>query len=431
MKKCIGIRREDKNIWERRVPLSPEHVRNLKSNFGIETILQPFPKRAFSELDYKAAGASINEDVSECPVVFAVKEIPIDFLLENKTYVFFSHTIKGQEYNMPLLQKLIDLKCTLIDYECIKDNSGRRLVFFGVYAGIAGMIETLHGMGIKYKNLGYDTPFLKVKQAYEYKDISEAKNEIAAIGKEISEKGLPKELAPFTIGFTGYGNVSRGAQSIFDLLPHKEISVEELPNITADNKTLYKVVFKEEDMFEPINDNDKFELQDYFDHPEKYKSKFDLHLPHLDVIVNCIFWDYRYPRLVTKEYLTKNPDAKIKVIGDISCDIDGAIEFVTDVTTPDNPALTFNPQNCEVTGGYEGRGPSVIAIDNLPCELPVDSSNGFGEALHPYVPAIVNMDLTKSFDELEVPAEIKNAIIVYKGELTPNFEYLQENLNSQ
>ncbi|MFC2082098.1 bifunctional lysine ketoglutarate reductase /saccharopine dehydrogenase family protein [Bacteroidota bacterium] len=431
MEKCIGIRREDKNKWERRVPLTPAHVQELKSIFGITTQIQPFPTRAFSDQEYEEAGAIVTEDLSKCPAVFAVKEIPIDFLLPDKTYIFFSHTIKSQEYNMPLLQKIIDLNCTLIDYECIKEESGRRLVFFGVYAGIAGMIETLHGMGIKYKKMGVDTPFLKVMQPYEYKNVEHAKQEIKKIGEEIKENGLPQELLPFTIGFTGYGNVSNGAQEIFDLLPHEMITPDKLKNLSSDNQNLiYKVVFKEEHMFEPVDKNADFELQDYFDHPEKYKSKFGTYIPNLDVLVNCIFWHDKCPKLVTKKFLSNNPDIKLKMVGDISCDVNGAIEFVSKITTPDQPALTFDVKTGQIFDGYEGSGPSVIAIDNLPCELPVDSSNGFSEALHSLVPLIVDIDLNKSFDELELPHEIKNAIIVYKGELTPNFCYLKKSLES-
>ena len=194
MKKMIGIRREDKNIWERRVPLIPEHLAKLKKEFGIDTIIQPFPRRAFLDSEFTNVGVNVTEDLSKAPVVFAVKEIPIPLLQNDKTYIFFSHTIKGQDYNMPLLQRVMDLNCTLIDYEAIADENGKRQVFFGKYAGLAGMIDALYGYGIRLKNLGFENPFLKLKPAYEYKDSHEAKQEIAKIGEEIKSE---KNFTPF------------------------------------------------------------------------------------------------------------------------------------------------------------------------------------------------------------------------------------------
>ena len=147
MNKTIGIRREDKNKWEVRVPIIPDAVKLIKDKWGINSIVQPYATRAFKDEEYLKDGAEINEDLLKADIIFAVKEVPINLLLENKTYLFFSHTIKGQSYNMPLLKALLNKKCTLIDYECIKDNKGRRLVFFGKYAGLAGMIDALHGLG--------------------------------------------------------------------------------------------------------------------------------------------------------------------------------------------------------------------------------------------------------------------------------------------
>ena len=145
----IGIRKEDKNRWERRTPIIPKHVKILKNKYDIKTIVQPSKKRVYSEEKYKKNLAEIKADLSDCKVIFGVKEMPNDFFKKNRTYIFFSHTVKGQEYNMPMLKKMMDKKCNLIDYERIKDHKGRRLVFFGRYAGIAGMIDTLWALGKK------------------------------------------------------------------------------------------------------------------------------------------------------------------------------------------------------------------------------------------------------------------------------------------
>lgn len=431
MKKIIGIRREDKNIWERRVPLTPEHVKKLNDQFDINTVIQPFPRRAFSADDYKSAGAKVKEDLTECPLVVAVKEIPSELLQPEKTYIFFSHTIKAQEYNMPLLKKIMDLKCTLIDYECITDEKGRRLVFFGKFAGLAGMIETLYGMGQRLKNLGYRTPLLNVKQAYEYDHVEDAEKHLKEIAVEISEKGMPEEFAPYVFGFAGYGNVSKGAQQIFDILPLEVISPSELKNLNSKEKSkFYKVVFEEKDLAKPKNSTQLFDLNDYYNHPEKYESNFEEYLNKIDVLVNCIYWDDRYPRLVTKEYLKNNTGSKLKLICDISCDIDGSIEITHQVTEPDMPAYVYNPRNGSISNGYDGEGVVNIAIDNLPTELPVDSSKAFSDALSPFIPGVINADLENSFDECDFPDEIKRAVIVYKGELTPAYKYLEEHLPS-
>ena len=427
MKKLIGIRREDKNIWERRVPLIPEHLEKLKSDFGIDTIIQPFERRAFLENEFTDVGVTIKEDLSEAPVVFAVKEIPIPLLQNDKTYIFFSHTIKGQDYNMPLLQKLMDLNATLIDYEAIADDKGKRLVFFGKYAGLAGMIDALYGYGIRLKNLGYETPLLKIKPAYEYKSVEEAKEEIANVGKEIEENGMAVDKAPFVFGFMGYGNVSQGAQEIFDVLPHKVINPEDLKSLEdTSNNFFYKVIFKEEHLVEPKNSEDKFELMDYFTNPEKYKSKFEEYIPYMSLLVNAIYWTEASPRFLTKEYFKSKDQHKLDVICDITCDIDGAVEFTVKSTPSDNPAYIYNPEDDSIIDGYAGNGILDIAVDNLPTELPRNSSIEFSDALNHFVPGIVNADKTKSFEEAGFPPEIVRAVIVYNGELTPKYKYLEE-----
>jgi alpha-aminoadipic semialdehyde synthase len=427
MKKLLGIRREDKNVWERRVPLIPAHVRKLKEEHGIETVVQPFERRAIPAQEYENAGAKIDENLSACNVIMAVKEIPVELLMEGKTYLFFSHVIKGQSYNMPMLSKLMELKCTLIDYECIKDETGRRLVFFGRFAGLAGMIDALHGYGKRLLHLGYKTPFLNIKPAYEYEDIESAKNEVLKVGEEISLNGLPEVKSPYVFGFAGYGNVSKGAQEIFDCLPHEEITPDELINMNAfSSKLIYKVVFKEEDMVEPVNAGLKFELQDYYDNPENYKSSFDKFLPHLSLLVNAIYWTEDYPRFVTKDFLKSNPDLKLEVIGDITCDINGAIEITHKATESDNPAYVYNPRDDSFRDGYAGEGVVDIAVDNLPAELPRDASGEFSYRLIEFVPGIMNADLKRSFEEVNFPPEIKRAVILYKGKLTSEFKYLEE-----
>lgn len=429
MKKTIAIRREDKNIWEKRVPLIPEHVKEIIEKNNIDVIVQPFERRAFNDEEFLNAKAIIKEDLSESDIVFGVKEIPIELIDEGKVYVFFSHTIKGQEYNMPLLKKIIDSKSTLIDYESIMDDKGRRLVFFGKFAGLAGMIDGIHAMGKRYKALGFDTPFQSIKQAYQYSDLEEAKLEIKKVGEMIKSSGLPKEICPFVVGISGYGNVSKGSQEILDILPHKKIMPKELSNLSGDdNKSIYKVVFKEEHMF-ARKDGSEFDLKDYFNHPEKYNSKFDVYLDKLSVLVNAIFWHDKCPRLVTKDYVKNRVSKKLQLVVDITCDINGSIEFTEKATEPDNPTYVYNPELDSIIDGYEGEGIADLAIDNLPAELPKNSSREFSESLKPFVPEIANADYNSSLESSNLPEEIKQAVIVYNGELTEKYKYLKEFLD--
>ena len=430
MTQIIGIRREDKNTWERRVPLTPADVKVLSEKFGITTIVQPSDIRIFSDHEYQTAGARIKESLSEAQVIFAVKEIPVHLLEEGKSYVFFSHTIKGQPYNMDMLKRLMALKCTLIDYERMTDDRNVRLISFSVNAGIAGMIETLHAFGEKMKLQGHHTPFEKIRQAYQYRSEVEAKSEIEKLGLEISRHGIPDELHPLTIGLAGYGNVSKGAQDILDLLPLKTISPEKLRsglNATElENTYIYKVVFTERDMVKPLEG--AFELQDYYDRPEKYVSSFDEYLFGLKILVNCVYWTEKYPRLISVASLAGLTDAAntpaLQVIGDISCDINGSIEITKAATKPDKACYTYYADGDVYKDGIRRSGITVMAIDNLPCEFSREASISFSSELKKYVNDMVSADFSHDFVNLNLPNEIKKAVILHNGTLTPDYAYM-------
>jgi len=431
MDSLIGIRREDMNRWERRTPLTPDLVLYLVESGDIEVRIQPSRIRFYSDEEYVEAGAEVNEDLSPCPVVFAVKELPIDFIQEERTYIFFSHTIKGQSHNMPMLRRLLDGGCTVIDYECITDERGQRLVFFGRHAGLAGMIDTLWALGERLKWEGLESPFSRIGQAWRYNDLAEAESAVAEAGERISNGGLPGGIVPLIVGFSGYGNVSGGAQEILEHLPTTTVAPEELAGLVEGGdwspEMLYKVIFEERHMVQPKDPDGNFDLEDYYHHPERYLSKFETYLPHLTVLMNCIYWDERYPRLVTKEYLRRTyaqGKPKLKVIGDLSCDIEGAVEATVRVTDSGNPVYVYHPATGETQDGVEGEGPVILAVDNLPCELPREASEHFSAELEPFVPAIAHADYTVPFDALELAPQMKRAVIVYRGKLTPDYEYI-------
>lgn len=187
MKALIGIRREDKNPWERRVPLIPSHVRELVQSHSLEIWVQPSKLRIFPDEDFSREGAKVEEDLSPCKAIFAIKEIPLHFFRKGQTYVFFSHTTKGQPHNLPMLRKMVELGCTLIDYEKIVNEKGQRLLFFGKQAGLSGMIDTFWALGQRLDDEKKKNPFSMIKQAYRYKSLVEAKEEIEKIGVENSQ----------------------------------------------------------------------------------------------------------------------------------------------------------------------------------------------------------------------------------------------------
>ena len=435
MKNLIGIRHEDKYVMERRVPLTPLHIKNLINKHHLSFYVQSSPKRIFTDTEFELAGAKIVNDLSDCPTIFGVKEMPLSFFEMEKTYMFFSHVIKGQSYNMPMLKKMMELKCNLIDYERVVNDSGQRLIFFGRFAGLAGMINSLWSLGQRLKYLGISSPFERIQQSHKYHSLEEARNVISGVGQEIAENGLPAGLTPLVIGFTGYGNVSNGAQEIAALLPLKEINANELTSLkerkNLPGNVIYKVVFKEEHIVEPIESNDQFELLDYYHNPERYISQFEQYIPHLTVLMNCMYWDDRYPKIVTKDYLRKlyaGGEPRIKVLGDITCDPDGSIECTHKGTEIEDPVFVYNPFNGETTMGFEGEGILDMAVDILPSELPRESSIAFGDVLWKYIKGIATADYDSPFEELELPGPIKKALILHKGELTPDFRYIKEYL---
>lgn len=431
---CVGLRREEKSVWEKRVAVTPEDVRRLRE-MGIQVVVQPSPVRAYSEEEFLEAGAVIEEDLDSCPVVLGIKEMKPNTFRPGGTYVFFSHTIKGQVYNMPMLRRLMELKCNLIDYEKVTDDTGRRLIFFGNFAGMAGMVETLVALGRRLAYEGVPTPLTSLARANAYHDLSEVKAAVRAMGDRIRAEGFPPALAPVVIGFAGYGNVARGAWEILDLLPVEEVEPAQLAGLVtngpASRHCLYKVVFREEHTAEPLEPGAPFDLQDYYHHPERYRGVFERYVPYLTAVVNCIFWQSQYPRLITKEWLRRHWESdspRLKVIGDISADLEGAIECTVRITDPGQPCFVYDPITGAVSDGVEGRGVVVMSVDILPSELPRDASAYFSGVLQNFIPALVHADYTVPFEELDLPPEIKRAVIVYHGELTPDYRYLERYL---
>ncbi len=431
----IGIRREDMYAWERRAPLIPEHVRQLCDRHGLEATVQSSGRRIFADEEYRAAGLPVADHLSSCPLIIGLKEIPVDVIERDKVYVFFSHTIKGQPHNMAMLRRILDLGATIIDYERIVDDAGRRLVFFGNYAGLAGMIDTLWTLGQRLEWEGIHTPLSRIRQASSYASLAAARAAISEVGEEIRTRGLPKSMDPLVIGVTGYGNVSRGAQEILDLLPLTEVSpsvlLSGIPTVDP-TRPIVKVVFKEQDTVTPQISGAAFDLQEYYQHPERYRGVFSQYLPHLHVVVNCIYWEPKYPRLVTRQdirELFEGTRPRLRVIGDISCDVKGAIEVTVRATEPDDPIYVYDASRGTTAAGVGGNGPVVMAVEILPSELPREASAYFSNILQAFVPPLAAADYSGTLSACKLPPELKRAVIAYRGDLAPDYRYLEDSLH--
>ena len=312
--------------------------------------------------------------------------------------MFFSHTIKGQPRNMPMLRRILDLGCSLLDYELVTDDAGVRTIAFGRHAGIAGAIDTLWLLGRRFASEGLSTPLAQLQQTVEYRDLAEASAAVRAVGAGIAAGGLPRGIAPLSLAVTGEGGkVSGGALEILDLLPSRRVRPADLAAqiASADGREVLVSSYGPGDLVEPIDAGAAYSWEDYRDHPERYRGAFGRHLPNLTAVIHGIFWSEGYPRFILRDDIAalwsgSGPDGpRLRVVADITCDLGGSDECLVKVADPGNPAYVFDPDSGEVTDGWEGRGPVVLAVDILPSELPVEASRHFSRVLTPLVPPMV------------------------------------------
>lgn len=442
--KILAIRREDSSVWERRAPLSPSNVRQLTKK-GVKVLVQPSNRRAYPMQSYANAGAIIQEDISEAPVIIGVKQVPIDSLIPNKTYCFFSHTIKAQEANMPLLDAILEKNIRLLDYEKLVDEKGQRVVAFGVWAGVAGMINILHGLGLRLLALGHHTPFMHIGPAHNYRNSGMARQVIRDTGYEIALGMMPKSIGPLTFVITGSGNVSQGAQEIFQEFPHEFVPPEMLQKVAehgATNKLYACSVSRADHLVR--KDGGRFDPLEYDEHPELYYSTFSKKIaPYASVIVNGIYWAPNSPRLITipdAKYLLRPASTpwlptsvgapplphRLLAICDISADPGGSIEFMTECTTIDTPFCLYDADQHQNTESFAGPGVLVCSIDNMPTQLPREATDFFGELLFDHVTNILPSDATRPLDQENFTPIVYNALIATNGQLTSNFQYIQE-----
>lgn len=444
--KILAIRRENKNKWERRVALTPQDCKKLIAN-GIKVIIQPSELRCFTDKQYIDQGVELNEDITSANVILGVKEVPVEYLYKDKTYMYFSHTLKGQACNMPALKEILFKKIRLIDYELIKnrpDESGnsQRLVAFGRFAGIAGAVDFLQGLGdfLLYKNMF--TPFIHTGYSYMFPSVDDAKVSVSKVGNLLRKKQLPVELCPFIIGITSSGRVSKGVQEILRILPHEYIDADDLKSLFIKNPKRDRVfitVIEHRHMYVHLT-KDNFDKIDFYQNPGDYKSIFaEKYVPFLSVIFHCMFWDKHAPKILTMDEahdLTELKKFRVLGISDITCDFKGSIELLQKFTTIENPFYTIDPLTGIIEDNFKKMAENSIiyhAVDHLPAEFPIDASKHFSEKLSPFILDILNSEYPVEIpvieDDSDLPVEIYNAVETWNGKLMPKFNYLYKELN--
>ncbi|KAL1219562.1 Alpha-aminoadipic semialdehyde synthase [Cardamine amara subsp. amara] len=436
----VGILAETVNKWERRTPLTPSHCARLlhcgKDRTGVSRIVvQPSAKRIHHDALYEDVGCEISDNLSDCGLILGIKQPEVEMILPERAYAFFSHTHKAQKENMPLLDKILSDRVTLCDYELIIGDHGRRLLSFGKYAGRAGLVDFLHGLGQRYLSLGYSTPFLSLGSSYMYSSLAAAKAAVISVGEEIASQGLPLGICPLVFVFTGTGNVSLGAQEIFKLLPHTFVEPSKLPELFVKGKGIsqngkstkrvyqvYGCIITSQDIVEHQNPSKSFDKADYYAHPEHYNPVFHEKIaPYTSVLVNCMYWEKRFPRLLSIRQLQDLTTQGCPLVGicDITCDIGGSIEFVNRATLIDSPFFRFNSSNNSYYDDMDGDGVLCMAIDILPTEFAKEASQHFGDILSEFVGSLASMT-----EIADLPAHLKRACISYRGELTSLYEYI-------
>ncbi len=427
----LGIRREDKSPWERRVPLVPRDVRRLLES-GAEVLVQRSPNRCISDTEYEAAGATLTDSLEDADVILGVKEVPAEKIRPDKTYLFFSHTIKGQPYNMPLLQCVLDRRCTLLDYELVTDEEGVRTIAFGRFAGLAGAIDTLWALGRRLREEGLDTPLAEIRQSLDYEDSDAAKEAVRAVGRNLAEGGLPESLSPLTIAVTGEGGkVFGGAMELLELLPHRVVRPEELADVVdradpADRHRVILVPYGPGELVTPREEGHSYSWEDYLKHPERYRSRFGEDLSRLTAIVYGIFWQEGYPKFLLRDDIRKlyagGATPRLRLVTDITCDLDGSDELLVKTTDPGDPTYVVDPDTFEITPGLKGRGPVILAVDILPAELPRDASRTFSVALTDLAMHLAKDDPIPSAEDPSVPGPLRRSLIALRGALVPPWD---------
>lgn len=393
----IGLIKEGKVPIDRRVPLTPSQAKSVKENFNVELVVQSSDIRCFTDQDYRDEGLEIVDSVDDCDIILGVKEVPINNLIANKTHFFFSHTIKKQDYNRDLLRAILKNNIRLIDWETLTNGNGNRIIAFGRWAGIVGAYNGLWTLGKRYN-------LYNIRRAFECFDYEDLKTEYSKI-----------KLPAVKIAVTGGGRVAKGAMEVLLAAGIRQVTPHDYLEKTFD-----------EPVFTQLNTRDyhkkigggEFHRTEFYTRPELYEGDFLKYTKVTNLLIACAFWDPAAPVLFHREDIMKE-NFDIRVIADITCDIEGSIPSTKSPSTIDDPIYDYNPSEDSMEEALSNEANiTVMAVDNLPCELPRDASESFGkELIENVLPHLLGND------EKEI---IKKATITQNGSLTDTYDYLQD-----
>lgn len=393
----IGIIKEEKVPQDARVPLTPHQCAEVNGLGVHKVVVQSSNVRCFSDSEYVHDGVSLTDKVEDCDILLGVKEIPIDSLIPNKTYFFFSHTIKKQKYNKNLLKAILEKNITLIDYEVLTDSNGMRVIAFGKFAGMVGAHNALWTYGkrtgtLVLPRMGDCLDYNEVQQFYANTPFPDCR-----------------------IVLTGTGRVANGAARVLDDMGFRRVSAVNFQRLPGVGKVYVQVGVTD---YAEKKDGTSFTEQDYFNHPEKFKIDFGKYYASADIMINGIYWDSKAPAFFNSDEMATDK-FNIKVIADITCDIapNSSIPSTLEAATIADPAFGFNPKTGRKTDPFLPDGIDMMTIDNLPNELPRDASEAFGGQFFKYI-----------LPELGNPESdiLTRGTIAKNGLLTPRFKYLED-----
>lgn len=396
----LGILRENKIPPEKRVPFTPEQAALILKDYpNVEIYIQPYVSRCFSDREYEKAGVLVKNDISDCNILMGIKEVAVKNLIPKKKYIFFSHTIKKQPQNKALLKEVLLKKIHLVDYEALVDAEGNRIIGFGRFAGMVGAYNALLAYGEKYK-------LYALKPAHLCKD----KNEMLMQMKNAS-------LPNIKIAVTGGGRVANGACETLGAKNVRRVTPYEFINYTF-REAVYAQLRSQD--YYISKDNAPFSGYEFHHAPENFKSHFadsGSFASACDILVHCTYWDPRADVLFTLQQMS-DPDFRINVIADVSCDLNGSIPSTVMHTTIENKFYGYDPVAGKIVDAFDKNAVTVMAIDNLPCELPRDSSEGFGKH---FIERVLSSLLTGDEEGI-----IERGTIAKDGMLTGRFSYLND-----
>ncbi len=395
----IGVIREGKIPPDKRVPLTPKQCIEVMEKFpGTEVVVESSPIRKITDDEYKKVGVKVVDDVSDCDILIGVKEVNKEDLIPNKKYLFFSHTFKKQPYNRDLLNKILENKIQLIDYEVLTDKNGDRLIGFGRYAGIVGAYNGFLTYGKKH-------------QLFDLKPANQCEDRVE-FEKELKKVKLPNN---FKVVLTGFGRVGHGAREVIDLIGLKEVLPEDFLTKTYNEPVFTQLKVKD---YFAREDGKAFDKSAFYKSGKGHVSTFKRYLKVADMYIACHYWDSSSPFIFTREDLKDN-DIKVSVVADISCDIDGPVASTIRPSTIADPIYGYNPKTEQEDDFMKEGVIAVMAVDNLPCELPKDASEDFGkELIEKILPSLLIEDKDGIIE--------RGSETDLNGNLTPHFAYLDK-----